>query len=271
MDGRARGIDVSHWCPKVNWGAAVQAGITFAFAKATEGADPKSSCYEDEAFEAHWHAMKDNGLTRGAYHFIGLPLAGTPQSQWNKDLHSQIDHFLDAVGPLDSGDLPPVIDLEAGGALARWQSLVKSDRGAALGIVRELISYTAERLSGVLPILYTGSFWWDTLGDPTEKDDMSFKEYPLWLSQYPIFTPAGGQLRQFADFDEYGTHLDGHLPRHIPSLWGGVAAPKWSFWQFSSQGKMLATSNGELDLNVFNGSQADLVDFANPAPAAVSR
>jgi lysozyme len=271
MDGRARGIDVSHWCPKINWGAAIQAGVTFAFAKATEGADPNASSYTDEMFTTHWQNMKDSGLTRGAYHFIGLPLPGTPQAQWNDDLHSQIDHFLSVLGPLEPGDLPPTLDLEAGGALARWQALVAQDRGAALGIVRELINYTTSQLNGVVPILYTGSFWWDTLGNPTAADDMDFSNYPTWFSQYPVVTPAaGGAQRQLADFGEYETYLDGHLPRHIPLLWGGTAAPTWTFWQFSSAGSILATSNTDLDLNVFNGGQAELVNLCIPAAATLA-
>jgi GH25 family lysozyme M1 (1,4-beta-N-acetylmuramidase) len=187
-----RGIDVSHHNGVIDWPSAAALGVTFAFAKATEGGDPSHSSYTDQTFATNWQAMRDAGVIRGAYHFIGLPLAGTPMSQWNDDLHRQIDHFLQTVGPLEPGDLPPALDLEDGDSPVGWRQLIQSDRAAALAIVRELILYTTLQIQPAKPIIYTGSFWWSELGDPDPViDNMPFGDYPLWFAQYPkVHTPA---------------------------------------------------------------------------------
>jgi len=272
MDGRPRGIDVSHHNQAINWSNVAQAGISFAFAKASQGVDPAN---DDQTFSDHWQGMKDAGIIRGAYHFIGLPSPSTPQSLWNDDVHKQIDHFLGIVGPPQPGDLPPALDFEDGDSPARWRALVTSDRAAALSIVREFITYTMSQLGAILPIIYTGNFWWGELGNPDPlQDNMPFSACPLWFAQYPIgmHTPATvpgppgstdqGEAR---DFTEYAAHLDGHQPLHIPKVWGGPAAPTWKFWQFSEFGTMPNLAGGLIDLSVFNGSVADLQKFVIPS------
>lgn len=259
------GIDVSHHNGFIDWPGAAALGVTFAFAKATEGGDPSQSSYTDRTFAINWPAMRDAGVVRGAYHFVGLPLAATLRSQWNGDLHRQIDHFLETVGPLAPGDLPPVLDLENGDSPERWRQLIQSDRGAALAIVRELILYTTRQIMPAKPILYTGSFWWSDLGDPDPViDNMPFGDYPLWFAQYPrVHTPANDQ-GQASGFDEYSS---AGQPKHIPKVWGGPAQPRWAMWQFSSFGKLAPAVNGFVDLDVFNGNLDQLKALAT-SPAA---
>jgi len=272
MDGRARGIDVSHHNGTMDWSKVAQAGISFAFAKASQGADPGK---DDQTFSDNWQGMKEAGIVRGAYHFIGLPSASTPPSQWNDELHKQIDHFLGLVGPPQAGDLPPTLDFEDGDSPARWKALIASNRTAALSTVREFITYTATQLRGTLPIIYTGNFWWGELGNPDPlQDSMPFSAYPLWLAQYPtgmhnpspLPGPQGstdqGEAR---DFTEYAAHLDGHQPLHIPKVWGAPGAPVWKFWQFSEYGRMPNLTSGFVDLSVFNGSLEDLQEFCIPS------
>lgn len=267
MDGRAHGVDVSHNNGAIDWTGAAAAGVQFAFVKATQGADPNVPWYTDSQFEANWQGANEVGILRGAYHFIGLPLTTTPAANWNDDLHSQIDHFLQVLGPLKAGDLPPVLDLEDGDSTERWQSLIANDRNAALGVVRELIDYTTARLNGLKPIIYTGGFWSSQLSNPDpENDDMPFAAWPLWIAQYPqVHTPellpgkpGDTDSGEAGSFDEYGEKLDGHTPRHVPSVWGGVNNPKWQFWQFSEFGKISQLCAGYIDLDVFNGSIDDL-------------
>jgi GH25 family lysozyme M1 (1,4-beta-N-acetylmuramidase) len=218
-----------------------QTGIQFAFAKASQGADASKSWYTDPTFARNWQGMKDAGVVRGAYHFIGLPLAATPKARWVEDLKRQIDHFLETVGPLDPGDLPPTLDLEDGDSPQRWKQLVASDRSGAIGIVRDLIQYATEQLNGTKPILYTGSFWWSLLGDPSE-GEMPFGDYRLWFSQYPSVRKGGGQAESFEECTQ-------RVPKRIPRVWG----TKWSFWQFSSAGRLAPAIGGPVDLDVFNG------------------
>ena len=89
---KAQGLDVSHYQGNVNWAEVKQAGMSFAYAKATEGASSV-----DSEFKTNWQNLKAAGLLRGAYHFFDAGVDGT----------SQASHFLQNV-QLEAGDLPPV-------------------------------------------------------------------------------------------------------------------------------------------------------------------
>ncbi|MBL0015595.1 MAG: hypothetical protein IPP17_03940 [Bacteroidetes bacterium] len=91
-----RGIDVSRYQGKIEWAKVKQAGIRFAFIKATEGTD-----YVDPYFAVNWDEAKDKGIARGAYHFFRPA----------QDGKAQAEHFLKQV-KWTKGDLPPVLDLE---------------------------------------------------------------------------------------------------------------------------------------------------------------
>jgi GH25 family lysozyme M1 (1,4-beta-N-acetylmuramidase) len=267
---RIRGIDVSHHNGKIDWLKVATCGVDFALAKASEGSDPGTSWYTDPTFATNWQGIKDAGLVRGAYHFVGLPLPVTPKAKWNDDLHRQIDHFFQVVGSLDEA-LPPVLDFENGDSPLRWQQLMSTDRPGALAIVRELISYTKQQ-AGVSPIIYTGSFWWDELGDPDPvRDNMAVGDCPLWFAQYPRIhqplalpgSPGKTDSGEAASFGEYDAtpSLTAGTPSHIPKVWGGAAGSKWSFWQFSSFGVLPAGIAGYVDLDVFRGSLEDLQEL----------
>ena len=53
------GIDVSHHNGIIDWSGVADSGVTFAFAKATEGGDPSQSSYTDPTFQTNWQAMRD--------------------------------------------------------------------------------------------------------------------------------------------------------------------------------------------------------------------
>src|SRR5437588_3546015 len=86
----ASGLDAFHHQGSVNWHFAAEGGISFAFAKATDG-----GTFVDPQFEANWLGMKDAGIFRSAYHFFGPA----------KPLDSQVDNFVQTVGEIDDGDL----------------------------------------------------------------------------------------------------------------------------------------------------------------------
>src|SRR5688572_21982049 len=60
-----QGIDVSYWQGDIDWNTVSNAGISFAYIKATEGGD-----HVDPKFLQNWYQAKRAGIARGAYHFI---------------------------------------------------------------------------------------------------------------------------------------------------------------------------------------------------------
>lgn len=154
---KLQGLDVSHHNGTVDWQQTVQAGMVFAFAKATEGLD-----YTDPMFAQNWEGMKAAGLVRGAYHFF-IP---------EDNPRDQARHFISQV-KLEPGDLPPVIDVESVGRLSR---AVASEH---LKIWLDLVG----NHYGVKPIIYTSPNFWNA---HLEGD---FSEYPLWIAQYESAEP----------------------------------------------------------------------------------
>ncbi len=73
-----------------------QAGISFAFLKATEGGDRV-----DDQFARNWRETQAAGLPRGAYHFFYFCRPAIEQARW----------FIEHV-PKEPGALPPVLDIE---------------------------------------------------------------------------------------------------------------------------------------------------------------
>lgn len=154
---RIHGIDVSRYQKQIAWKAVeeMEAGpfkIGFAIIKATEGADLK-----DPYFDRNWENARKAGVVRGAYHFFN------PQ----KKIEPQIRNFRHAV-KLESGDLPPVLDVEKTGGLKEdmFRRQVK------------MMLLALEAAYGVKPIIYTYvSFYERYLGN-------DFDEYPLWVAHY---------------------------------------------------------------------------------------
>jgi len=151
------GIDVSRYQQMINWKeikameiSGIQIG--FAFIKATEG-----SRLTDRHFERNWEEAKRVDIPRGAYHFFHP----------HRDGKEQADHFMETV-KLESGDLPPVIDIE-------------QRNGVPVATIRKRVRDFLEEIENhyqVKPIIYTNvSFYRQVLGD-------EFDDYPLWVAHY---------------------------------------------------------------------------------------
>ena len=154
------GIDISHYQGKIDWDQLLQNKETdfplhFIFMKATEG-----GTHGDDTFEENFAEARRRGFIRGAYHFY-IP---------STDALKQADFFIRTV-KLDSGDLPPVLDIEKTGRkskkelqqdLKRWLDRVESHYG-------------------VKPILYT-SYKFKT----RYLDDSIFDAYPYWIAHYYV-------------------------------------------------------------------------------------
>ncbi len=90
------GIDVARYQGTIDWEASRDAGVSFAFLKATEGGD-----LVDPFFETNWRAARRAGVPVGAYHFYYHCREPEEQARW----------FIRNV-PRARGALPPVLDIE---------------------------------------------------------------------------------------------------------------------------------------------------------------
>lgn len=155
-----RGIDISHYQGRINWeklrNASIgDAPVSFVFIKATEGEK-----LWDDNFNINFSKSKRNDLIRGAYHFF-VP---------GVDPRKQAEFYL-KIALLETGDLPPVLDIEKKGDLTPEK--LRRDVRVWLDIV--------EKEYGVKPILYTSyKFKMQYLNTP------EFDAYPYWIAHYYI-------------------------------------------------------------------------------------
>lgn len=148
------GIDVSEYQKNINWKkVAAENGMKFAIIRATAGKDRV-----DRNFVTNWYAASSNNLIRGAYHY------------YRPDENSvvQAENFMKTVS-LQSGDLPPILDIEA-------YSRVQNTRSLKTGLLNWL--ETIEKHYGVTPIIYTFSSMYKNLF----RNDKRFDKYPVWIS-----------------------------------------------------------------------------------------
>jgi lysozyme len=204
------GPDVSLNQPDVDWVQVKGAGHAFGIAKVTDGLGSP-----DPAFgKARWKAMADAGLVRGAYHF------GRPQK--GRDPKAEVAEFLvtlKAAGGLAAGDLVPVLDIEAYGKAG------KLNPAQTVDWVRVWVTELRRRV-GRQPIIYTGAFWRDAMGNPA--DNLGC---PLWLAAYV---------------------KEQELAKFVPVAW---KAQGHSLWQHTSKGNCPGIAK-PCDLSRFVGTQA---------------
>jgi lysozyme len=167
----ARGIDVSHYQGRIDWGAVEAEGIGFAYMKATEG-----MAFTDPMFARNWRGAGETRIVRGAYHRFRARGDGAAQAH----------HFLSVATPRE-GDLPPVLDVES------------TDGASDAQLVRGVRAWLAEveRRTGVRPIVYTKpGFRRAHLG-------AALDDYPLWIAEYGVEAPSVGRW-QFWQHSERG-------------------------------------------------------------------
>lgn len=156
------GIDISHHQGRIDWNELKDNGqidhcpIRFVMIKATEGATRT-----DENFRENFYQARENGFTRGAYHFYSVH---TPAEE-------QAYHFINTVR-LENGDLPPVLDVE-------HKPKQQSDEDFKYSVLRWL--HLVESHYQVKPIIYTYfKFKTRYLSDPV------FDQYPYWIAHYYV-------------------------------------------------------------------------------------
>lgn len=202
------GIDVSRHQGDIDWARVRNAGVKFVFIKASEGVS-----WVDPKFAVNWSEAKKHGIIRGAYHFF------RPRA----DVGRQIDNLVNIVGKLETGDLPPVLDIEVPDS---WQRFSRQKR---LEMILQWLDGVEKGL-GVRPIIYLSpSFADNTLGNPAE-----LAGYDLWIA-----------------------HYTSKISPRVPAPWRD-----WTFWQYSETGKVDGISSEGVDLDRYTGSLRSLKRMA---------
>lgn len=162
--GTVRGIDISHYQAEIDWDKLANATIQdsplrFVFIKATEGTDQF-----DPYFNRNFHAAKQHGIIRGAYHFFSTL----------SPARRQAEHFCRMV-QLEEGDLPPVLDVET--------EVDKTGDYSRSQLTRELLIWLdiVEKHYGVTPILYASYSF-----RKTYLSNAAFLKYPYWIAHYYV-------------------------------------------------------------------------------------
>jgi lysozyme len=221
------GLDVADGQGTIDWGSVQGSGRVFAFIKATQGNYFTSSTFQDQ-----WTGAAAAGLMRSPYHFFDPTVDGTAQAQY----------FLEVVGQLGPNDLPPMLDIECPTDSDESQTQSdceyggsSPDSGWAPGAtitqgIQDFITYVRQQ-TGRGTIIYSYNDWFEDSG----VDGSTLLPYPLFIS-WPTSSSC------------YEVGLGNDFTSAV-------------FWQWSVTGSCPGVS-GQVDLDRFNGTLADLQTFA---------
>lgn len=159
-EGMTVGIDVSEYQGKIRWSYVdsieKKYPLHFVFIRATAGNN-----VVDRRFKRNWEGAKKNKMIRGAYHYY----------RPNENSLEQAELFIKTVR-LQTGDLPPVLDIEK---LPKNQSMTNLKKG-----LRRWLQ-AVENHYKVKPIIYTGEKYYDDF----LKEE--FSDYLFWIANYNFY------------------------------------------------------------------------------------
>ncbi|MEN6481689.1 MAG: glycoside hydrolase family 25 protein [Anaerolineaceae bacterium] len=242
------GVDVSTWQKKVDWQVLKAGGVDFALVKASQGSQQK-----DARCEQHLRGAQAAGLLSGVYHWCD------PTCR----VESQINNFMSAGAGL-SFDFC-ALDVEQ--YWCSWQEWSQHQITHKLTprqistSARDTATAIRER-TGKPTLIYTRASFVSDYARPMLE---WLSDWDLWLAFYPF--DRGRVQLEWAEL----TPILQHLPAS-PLLPEGCR--EWKFWQISGDKFVLPGCNSALDLNLFQGSLADLRAWcgldttppANPEP-----
>jgi MYXO-CTERM domain-containing protein len=221
------GVDVSDGNGTIDWAQVKGSGVGFAYMKATQG-----TTFTASSFARNWSGTVANGVLRGAYHFFDPTLDGVLQAQ----------HFLAVMGPLQPGDLPPMLDAECPDGDDRCLGYAGGTGIApAATIHQRMVDFldTVEAATGRRPGIYTYPSYFSGNGVV----DTDFAADPLWLAN---LSPVNGCFS-------------------VPQAWSRAA-----IWQYGWHGVVPGIS-GEVDVDRFMGTADELQAFGQGSPFRLHR
>lgn len=233
---RPLGTDVSGYQPSINWTTVDNAGVSFAWAKATEGTG-----YVNPYFTTQEAGAKGVGIYIGAYHFSRPSLHPNITGANSADSEaayfwSVASNYVKYGGPY----LVPMLDWEDTGATVA-AGFTATTMSAWVNEWCSAVSNYA-RLNGVIvrPVVYTGT-WYSRPGTTYPGLTTAVTIWPSWIAAYPSNpNPQSGgpsdtypwsswNIWQYADTNWSGGDADvfnGNLAGFIQTfVIGGTNAP----------------------------------------------
>ena len=148
------GIDVSYYQGDIDWNAVAGDGVKFAWVRVSH-----STQFEDPKFAANLAGARAAGIHTGVYQYF----------EPGQDPIAQAQLLLDRTGPLQPGDMPPMIDVESKDTVPKAQYA---------DAIRAWLDHV-EAATGTVPFIYTGYYYWnDNVGSG------EFADHPLWIANY---------------------------------------------------------------------------------------
>ncbi len=163
-----KGIDISHYQPKINWNRVVEEKFEFVFAKASDGLGTKAA-----HFDEHRKNAERMGLPFGAYHFMRFG---------GLSAKDECASFMKHSGPRRTGDLPHVVDVEWDRKNPRYDKESMDDDAADEAY--ELACRTRDATGGPV-IIYTSWPFFRGFKNPER-----FFEFLLWCPAYAKGLPG---------------------------------------------------------------------------------
>jgi len=181
----------------------------------------------DDHFDAHWAGTKVAGIPRGVYH-IYEPLVPAAK---------QMEYILKKY-PADA-ELPFALDVEID--LQATNAYLIDDVGNFLNLLEQQFKRK--------PIIYTGKWWWEPNMSPAAP---WVGNYDFWIASYPY---AAGRVDLTWE----------QLPTILPTGWAPAVTNgrKPIIWQFSGDKFFLPGISGALDLNMFDGDENTMRQWAS--------
>ncbi|GAA4816296.1 glycoside hydrolase family 25 protein [Nocardioides caeni] len=178
------GIDASYHQGDIDWAQVAEAGIEFAYLKATEGTG-----FTDPRFAEHRTAATRTGIDVAGYHYFQLCSDG----------RAQAEHFLSVLGAAEPA-IPPALDLELAGSCS-----TPPPAEDLLAQVRTFLD-TVDRTTGTRTVVYLYPEFEERYGFA---DDLA--EHPQWVRRLGDRPPR--RAWQIWQYDDAGT---------VPGINGGV-------------------------------------------------
>ncbi|QDT67202.1 Lysozyme M1 precursor [Planctomycetes bacterium MalM25] len=222
------GVDVSTHQGFVNWNTMKNDGITYGFAKATEGVN-----FVDNRFVQNMNGARAAGVPIGPYHYARPDSAvGTLADPVKQDAINEANDFVDAIEPYYTtypGEyLRPVLDVEELPSSGEINT-VSEQRAYLSDWIRDFNSVVQDRL-GLDVIIYSNGNYSKNYYEP------DLASFDLWFA-----APNG---------------LGSPPSSSSIGIWGSQG---WAFWQYSWTENLGGES--PVDANVFDGDLDDLQAF----------